>query len=220
MASFTDLDGWKVGAEDFLAAVLGTAGQPIWVVDADDVIRFANPAAIAALGYDGADELLGRRCHETIHHTRPDGTPFPVEECRLRAPIDSGQRVRTELDWFFRRDGSMFPVSYVSVPVDMPHGRGAVVAFTDIEERRRAEQALLARDEDLEAEQDGPPEIPAQAPVGLVPAGIALPALKIDRFLTEQRFPDYHSRSPVLERDRFKVRRTRRWRGSLRISQR
>ena len=43
--SLTDLAGLKVGAEDFLAAVLETAAQPIWVVDPDDVIRFANPAA-------------------------------------------------------------------------------------------------------------------------------------------------------------------------------
>jgi PAS domain-containing protein len=48
--SLIDLAGLKVGAEDFLAAVLEAAGQPIWVVDPDGVIRFANPAAIAALG--------------------------------------------------------------------------------------------------------------------------------------------------------------------------
>jgi hypothetical protein len=41
--SLTDLAGLRVSAEDFLAAVLDAA-QPIWVVDPDDVIRFANPA--------------------------------------------------------------------------------------------------------------------------------------------------------------------------------
>ena len=56
-------------------------------------------------------------------------------------PRTTGETVRSELDWFFRRDGSMFPVSYVSAPIHLPEGRGAVVAFTDIEERRRAEQA-------------------------------------------------------------------------------
>jgi PAS domain-containing protein len=58
--SVTDLGGWRVGAEEFLAAVLRTAAQPIWVVDPDGLIRFANPAAISALGYDSADELFGR----------------------------------------------------------------------------------------------------------------------------------------------------------------
>ena len=75
--SLTDLVGPNVSAEDFLAAVLETAAQPIWVVDPGGVIRFANPAAIAALGYDGADELFGRDSHETIHYRHPDGTPYP-----------------------------------------------------------------------------------------------------------------------------------------------
>jgi PAS domain-containing protein len=35
---------------DFLAAALEAAAQPILVVDPDGLIRFANPAAIVALG--------------------------------------------------------------------------------------------------------------------------------------------------------------------------
>ena len=72
--SLTDLAGLSVSAEDFLAAVLDTAALPIWVVDPDDLIRFANPAALAALGYDNADDRLGCHSHETIHYRRPDGT--------------------------------------------------------------------------------------------------------------------------------------------------
>jgi PAS domain S-box-containing protein len=138
--SLTDLAGLLVDAEDFLGAVLETAAQPIWVVDPDDRIRFANPAAISALGYDSADELLGRHSHATIHHSRPDGTPYPASECRMLLPRARGETVASDLDWFFRRDGSMFPVSYVSAPIDMPDGRGAVVAFTDIEDRLHAEE--------------------------------------------------------------------------------
>jgi PAS domain S-box-containing protein len=150
--SLIDLAGLRVGAEDFLAAVLSTAAQPIWVVDPDGVIRFANPAAIAALGYEDADQLLGRRSHDTIHHSRPDGTPYPSEDCPMLLPRATGEPVSSDLEWFFRRDGSMFPVSYVSVPIDMPEGRGAVVAFTDIEDRRRAERELREHDEILAAE--------------------------------------------------------------------
>jgi hypothetical protein len=58
--SFTDLAGLDVSAEDFLSAVLAAAGQPIWVVDWDDVIRFANPAAHdggAPLAADAAPQI-------------------------------------------------------------------------------------------------------------------------------------------------------------------
>ncbi len=148
-----DLAGLRVAPEDFLAAVLETAAQPIWVVDADGLIRFANPAAVAALGYDSADELFGRHSHETIHYKRPDGTPYPAEECPMLMPRVTGETVASELDWFFRRDGSMFPVSYVSVPLEVGEGRGAVVAFTDIEDRLRVERELRERDDALAAQQ-------------------------------------------------------------------
>ncbi len=88
--SLIDLAGLLVGAEDFLATVLSTAPQPIWVVDHEGVIRFANPAAIEALGYDSADELLGRHSHDTIHHSHADGTPYPAAECPMLLPRVTG----------------------------------------------------------------------------------------------------------------------------------
>jgi PAS domain S-box-containing protein len=151
--SLIDLAGLRVGAEEFLSAVLAATEQPIWVVDRDDVIRFANPAAIAGLGYARTEELLGRHSHETIHHSRPDGKPFPVEDCPMLLPRVTGETVSSELDWFFRRDGSMFPVSYVSAPIELHDGRGAVVAFTDIEDRLRAEQALREHEAAIAAQQ-------------------------------------------------------------------
>src|SRR4051812_13933345 len=146
-----DLAGLEVGAEEFLAAVLETSGQPLWVVDHSDVIRFANSAAVSALGYERADELAGRNRHSTIHDRREDGTPFPAAECPLLTTLATGETAASELDWFVRRDGSRFPVSYVSTPVEMPGGRGAVVSFTELdvqrgEVRRLAdEQAALRR---------------------------------------------------------------------------
>ena len=142
----TDLAGLKVNTEEFLEAALDTAAQPIWVVDSDGVIRFANPAAVAALGYDDAEQLLGRPSHETIHYRHPDGTRFPAADCPMLLPRSTGETVARDLDWFCRRDGSMFPVSYVSAPIAMPDGRGAVVAFTDIEDRSRAERVLQEHD--------------------------------------------------------------------------
>jgi PAS domain S-box-containing protein len=144
--SLIDLAGLRIDVEEFLAAVLDTAAQPIWVVDPDDVIRFANPAAIAALGYEAADELVGRRSHQTIHYKHRDGTPYPAEECQMRLPRSKGETVSCDLDWFCRRDGSMFPVSYIAVPLEMAAGRGAVVAFTDIEDRLRAERMRREHD--------------------------------------------------------------------------
>jgi len=38
-------------------------------------------------------------------------------------PAHTGEPVRSDEDWFFRRDGTMFPVSFTSVPIDLPGGR-------------------------------------------------------------------------------------------------
>ena len=151
--SLTDLAGLKVNAADFLAAILETVGQPVWVVDPRAMIRYANPAAIAAVGYNSASELLGRHSHEALHYQHPDGTPYPAAECPMLLPRTTGEVVRSDLDWFFRRDGSMFPVSYVSVPLEMPEGRGAVVAFHDIEDRLRADEVLREQEAILTAQQ-------------------------------------------------------------------
>ena len=64
----------------------------------------------------------------------------------MQLPRTAGQTVARDLDWFFRRDGSRFPVSYVSVPIEMADGRGAVVLFADIGDRLREEQVLRERD--------------------------------------------------------------------------
>jgi PAS domain S-box-containing protein len=145
-------DGQPV-APDVLVAALDAVEQPVWVVDASGLIRFANPAAVAALGYADGEQLLGRDSHETIHHHHPDGRPFPAAECRMLRPRTTGETVTSDLDWFFRCDGSMFRVSYVSAPLEMTDGRGAVVAFTDIDARSRAEQALRDREARLADEQ-------------------------------------------------------------------
>ena len=129
-----------------LRAILATVAQPVWVVDPAGTIVYANRAAVAALGYDDPGELLGRNSHDTIHYKHIDGSPYPAEECPLFRTLRDGVSMQAGEDWFVRRDGSMFPVSYTASPIDAANGVGAVLAFTDIEERRRAEHALRERE--------------------------------------------------------------------------
>jgi PAS domain-containing protein len=52
-----DRDSGQVAADEMLAAVLETVAHPVWVVDRDGLIHYANPAAVAAL--DGTITLNG-----------------------------------------------------------------------------------------------------------------------------------------------------------------
>jgi PAS domain S-box-containing protein len=144
-------------AAPLLDALIASLADAVYFVDAGGTIEFVNPAAVELLGYDHAGELIGRPSHATTHHHRPDGTPFPETECPLLRPRTTGAVVRVEHDHFFRRDGSLLPVSYSSAPVDTAHGRGAVVVFRDVsgeiarEADARHAAADRARSEALQA---------------------------------------------------------------------
>src|SRR4029453_3705990 len=117
-------------AETLLAAITSLA-EALYIVDARGHIQYLNAPALRILGYDEEAQLLGRPSHATIHNLRPDGSPFPAAEGPLLGPRVPGETVRVDDDWFVRQDGSLVPVAYSSAPIDLPDGRGAVVAFTD-----------------------------------------------------------------------------------------
>jgi len=129
-----------------VTSILDCIAQPVWVADQDGVIRFANPSAVAALGYDDVSELVGKPGHQTIHYKRPDGSPFPADECPLLLPRTTGETVHRADDWFVRRDGSMVPVACTAVPFEAPGGYGIAVSFTDLSIRMAAEQAARERE--------------------------------------------------------------------------
>jgi PAS domain S-box-containing protein len=131
------------GAGAVLAAFVESIADAIYAVDEDGRVQFVNRAGVALLGYDDETQLLGRPSHATIHHHHVDGTPFPEAECPLLRPRVTGEVVRVEEDWFIRRDGSFVPVAYSSAPVATERGRGAIVVFQDITERRAAQDALV-----------------------------------------------------------------------------
>lgn len=131
---------------ELVSEILDRVPQPVWVVDASGHIVFANPAAVEALGYDDAIELLGRPSHATVHYKHPDGSPFPVEQCLMLRPRLTGETVHADPDWFVRRDGSMLAVSWWSAALAMPDGRGAVVAFSDMTARLEGQRAARERD--------------------------------------------------------------------------
>jgi hypothetical protein len=97
---------------------------------------------VALFGYEDESELLGRNSHATTHYQRPDGSPYPVEDCPLLKPRpDGGERPRRRR-LVLPADGSMIPVAYSSAPFPMESGVGAVVAIRDMTELRQAEDEL------------------------------------------------------------------------------
>lgn len=130
--------------------ILESTAEGIFGVDTEGNITFVNPAACDLLGYK-REELIGHSSHGLIHHHRPDGGVYPQEACPMQAASKLGKASRVDDEFLWRKDGSGFPVEYNATPV-MKDGviTGAVISFTDITERKRAESELRAAMEKAE----------------------------------------------------------------------
>src|SRR5271170_519226 len=81
-----------LNSEELIRLILDSASEAICGCDSEGICLFSNPSAARILGYDHPAELLGKNMHALEHHTRKDGTPYPIEEC----PIYIGfQKTRT-----------------------------------------------------------------------------------------------------------------------------
>ena len=130
-------------SEERTRLVLNSAAEGIFGCDSQGTCLFCNTAAAQILLYDDPEELLGRNIHALEHHTRKDGTPFPIEECPIFVGFQENRGVHIDDDVFWKKDGSSFPVEYWSHPL-VRDGKtvGAVVTFRDITERKKAEEEL------------------------------------------------------------------------------
>jgi PAS domain S-box-containing protein len=130
--------------------ILDSVGEGIYGLDRRGRVTFVNPAAARLSGY-AVEELLGAPMHVKIHHSRADGRPYPPEECPSAQTLAEGATRYVDDDVFWRRDGTSFPVEYVSTPITRDGVvEGAVVAFKDVSDRRRAEAELQRQRELLQ----------------------------------------------------------------------
>lgn len=135
-----------------LQLILNSTAEGIYGVDRKGRCTFCNRRCVELLGFDSPDDLIGREMHGLIHHTRSDGEAYPLEECQIYRAYRQGQKVHVDSEVFWRADGSSFDVEYSSYPkIRGGKVRGAVVTFSDITERRKAEKELLSAKQEAEA---------------------------------------------------------------------
>ncbi|MDH3271124.1 MAG: ATP-binding protein [Gemmatimonadota bacterium] len=89
-------------------------------------------------------EIENRDVHETLFHTRPDGSPAPREESLLLAAVAGGKPLESDEDAImWRRKRVAFPVRWALRPmIDGLDLRGAVLTFTDMTEALARQKAL------------------------------------------------------------------------------
>ena len=135
--------------------ILESAGEGICGLDKSGKITFANPAAARMTGYSVRELVnlpwslvseLGIEKEGMLKHCSNSEIPAiaPNKEpslCQLSATLKTGVICYIDRDVFWRKDGSTFPVEYVSTPIKK-QGEiiGAVVTFKDISERLAIER--------------------------------------------------------------------------------
>jgi PAS domain S-box-containing protein len=133
-----------------LNAVLDNASVSIFLMDDRQHCIYMNRAAEQLTGWT-LTEVLARDCplHDIVHHTYPDGRPFPLHECAIDRAFPENNQERGE-EVFVHRDGHFYPVGFTASPIrdDAAQVIGTIIEVRDIsEEKAAAERQRLLIDE-------------------------------------------------------------------------
>ena len=130
----------RLESEAFTRSLLDAASEGFYSIDTSGRVTLCNEAFVRLLGFSSKEEVQGCKLHDVIHHSYPDGSPYPAEDCPIQRTARTGKPAHIEYELFYRLDGSSLPVEYRVAPLYRDGVlQGAICTFTDISERARGE---------------------------------------------------------------------------------
>ena len=130
--SVMSVSAHQLQLQEMTRLLLDQAGDGIYGLDQNGFVTFVNRAAQRMAGWSIAD-MRGHTQHSLVHHSHPDGSIYPREDCPIYKALHGDQSHFRDNEVFWRKDGSCFPVAYTSTPLVVNgENYGAVVVFRDI----------------------------------------------------------------------------------------
>lgn len=141
-------------ASSRLDAILRNTTMAVFMMDERQHCVFMNKAAEQMTGYS-FEETRGRPLHDVVHHTYPDGRPFPIEECAIDRAFPENNQTQGE-EVFVHKDGSFYPVGFTASPMRNDQGQtfGTIIEARDITHELEARAAMEAFNAALESRID------------------------------------------------------------------
>ena len=128
-------------SEEQVRLLLDSTAEAIFGVDLYGHCILANPSCLRLLGFDSLEEIIGYDTHQLFHYAYPDGKPCPVEECSIQKTITLQQGIHSEIEYFWHKNQTCFPVELWSYPISRENRIvGVVVTFMDITEKVESEK--------------------------------------------------------------------------------
>ncbi len=140
-----DLTQYKEAEEEhersrrMLQKILESMPVGVAIIGKDKVVRRVNSTALALMGYDSEDQIVGRKCHHTL-------CPAQEGKCPI---LDLGNEVDNSEKVLITKDGEEVPIQKSVVPITLDGEDVLLETFVDITARIQAEEALKANERKL-----------------------------------------------------------------------
>ncbi len=119
--------------------------QALFLMNDQQVCTYMNPAAEQMTGFK-VDEVREKPLHYYVHHTHPDGSHFPIEDCPIDRALPTKAHTKGE-GVFIHKDGRFYPVAFTASPIiDNGVPVGTVIEARDTTEEKRIEEALRRKE--------------------------------------------------------------------------
>jgi PAS domain S-box-containing protein len=126
-----------------LQDLCNNATAALFIMDDQQYCVYMNPAAEQLTGYT-LPEVEGAPLHNFVHHTRPDGSHYPLTECPIDRAAPANMQERGQ-EVFVHKSGVLYPVTFTASPIRRDGATiGTVIEVMDARPQREQDEVREA----------------------------------------------------------------------------